>query len=855
MSVDLEALKERTDIVTVVGSYIGLIKQAGEYRGLCPFHEDHNPSFYVIPQKRFAHCFGCGWSGDVIDFLMEQESLTFSQALERLGAQQAWQPKPASHYGKTDKQLAERVTSKPPAGTPAPDMKLKELGAPSATWEYRDADGAPLGYVARYQNGSGKEIRCWSWGQREPGHARWGCGHFSKPRYLYGLDRLAARPSAPVLVVEGEKTCDAAHALLGEHYVAITWPGGAKAWKFAEWAPLKGRSVLLWPDADEAGRQCMEQLAGLLADPRGLGCTVKILTPSDVPEGWDLADALGEAWSTDQTIHWAKPRAKPFINKANELKNPAPQVASPLAGNSGSLRPPQAPEPADAGPPEGLEPPESDLLPIECYTQDGAQNAPERAQKRSRGHLSLVDGNAARKPDPNDFPLPAAMSEDALAEHFVAEYGQNWRYAPEQGVWLEWRGDSWHRDRLNAVTDLFRTITRQSLEWPEASQLTPAARQKLSSKRTAWNARDMAAVDKRVAILADALDSDAMLLGVPGGVVDLREGKLVEPQRDQYITRRCSVAPAEGPHPLFDRVLERACRGSAEVRAYLLRWFGYMLTGSVAEESFMFLHGPGGSGKSTLIKALSEVMGDYASAISMEAFTETKQERHSQEIAKLEGTRFVYASETDEGRRFKDSLIKWLTGGDRIVARRMRMEDREFRPTFKILLYGNSIPHLKSVGEEMRRRIHLIEYAGSIELEERDSTLKDRIVEEYPAILHTLIRGCLDWQQCSGLGKPEAIVDSVDQYLEGEDDMLAFLEDCIERDVPSRELSGDVYRRYAAWARNSGTYVYSQKRLVQMLKSRGFEQSRANGKRYIKGLKLRPESVAEASVPYYAQER
>lgn len=857
--IDVDQLKASVDIVEVVGSYVSLKKRGHEYLGLCPLHNDHSPSFYVVPEKRIWTCFaGCG-TGDVIDFVQQIEGVTFQQACEKLGGKEKWKPKPITQSAPP---LPDRVTSKPPADAPAPNMTIRQLGAPSRTWAYRDAGGELLGFVARYDTEAGKEIRVWSWGARGTADPSWGCGHWSKPRPLYGLERLAAKPNAWVLVVEGEKAADAAADLLPT-YAVIAWPGGANAWKHAEWQALRDRSVLLWPDADEPGKKSMQELAAVLADPKGLGCKVRIIDPlkpgeneaDEIPAGWDAANALAEGWTTDMVIDWAKPRASAYVPP-----NPEPQAA----GGAAPPPPAVAPAPAAPGPADtenrivdtstGADAPESptnDALPLEAYASDPAAAPRKRARKP---RLAAVNGNLAEAPDPDAEPLPAALSEDALAEHFVASYGLDWRFCTEWGLWLQWRGDGWHRDRRNEVSDLCRLITRQALEWPEAAALALGARQKISSKRTAWNARDMAAVDKRISIVSDQLDADPMMLGVPGGVVDLRSGKLIEAQRDQYVTRRCLIAPEPGPHPLFDRVLERAGAGHEGMREFLLRWFGYMLTGSVQEEAFMFLHGPGGSGKSTLIKCLTEIMGDYAMTIAMEALTETQHQRHSQEIAKLEGARLVYASETEEGRRFKESLIKWLTGGDKIVAHKMRMDDHEFRPQFKILIYGNTVPHLKSVGEEMRRRIHLIEYAGSLSPEERDTTLKQRLVAEYPAILATLIRGCLDWQACAGLGKPESVLASVEQYLEGEDSMAAFLDDCVERDAQARELSGDVYRRYKTWATNAGEYVMSQKRLVQTLRTRGFEQKRAGGKRYIYGLTLRLDGFPESAPPRHEPE-
>ena len=201
MSIDVEALKAATDIVSVVGSYVPLKKRGSEFLGICPFHADTNPSFYVIPAKRFCNCFSCGWTGDVLDFLQEKEGIDFKEACARLGADTQWKPKPITQSAAP---LPDRVTSKPPPSAGEPNMTLQRHGAPSRTWAYRDIDGSLIGYVARYDTAEGKQIRCWSWGSRGSEAAAWGCGHFTKLRPLYGLDQLTAKPNAWVLVVEGE---------------------------------------------------------------------------------------------------------------------------------------------------------------------------------------------------------------------------------------------------------------------------------------------------------------------------------------------------------------------------------------------------------------------------------------------------------------------------------------------------------------------------------------------------------------------------------------------------------------------------------------------------------------------------
>jgi putative DNA primase/helicase len=138
----------------------------------------------------------------------------------------------------------------------------------------------------------------------------------------------------------------------------------------------------------------------------------------------------------------------------------------------------------------------------------------------------------------------------------------------------------------------------------------------------------------------------------------------------------------------------------------------------------------------------------------------------------------------------------------------------------------------------MRRRVHLIEYAGSLAEEDRDTSLKDRLVAEYPAILHTLIRACIEWQEC-GLGKPERVSVSTASYLESEDTLGIWIEDNVERSQGSRALSGDVYRDFKRWADSAGEYVMSQKRFVGAMRQRGFDNIRSGGKRYLEGLRLK----------------
>jgi putative DNA primase/helicase len=215
-----------------------------------------------------------------------------------------------------------------PEDASAPPVKHPTLGRPPAVWDYLDADGRLLGRVCRFDTKGGKEIRSLVFAEH-PKHGRqWRWLGLPKPRPLYGLDRLAAQPGAPVAVCEGEKAADAAEALLPDH-VAVTSPSGSKAAKAADWAALAGRKVVVWPDADEPGQAYARDVVAMLSNLSVPPVAVAIaLPPPGVVEGWDAADALAEGWTAAQAAELVG-AAQPATtgNAASARRKPAARDA------------------------------------------------------------------------------------------------------------------------------------------------------------------------------------------------------------------------------------------------------------------------------------------------------------------------------------------------------------------------------------------------------------------------------------------------------------------------------------------------------------------------------------------------
>lgn len=189
-----------------------------------------------------------------------------------------------------------------PADAPAAPRTHSKRGKPSALWTYRHADGAVLFYIARYDApGGGKEVVPLSLWRDAKGALRWRRKGVPAPRPLYALDRLAAAPAATVIVCEGEKAADAAQGLIAPlGWTATTSPGGARAADKADWSPLRGRHVRLWPDADAPGENYASDVARLaLAAGAASVQVLKLdalhgLHGDPLPDGWDAADAQAE---------------------------------------------------------------------------------------------------------------------------------------------------------------------------------------------------------------------------------------------------------------------------------------------------------------------------------------------------------------------------------------------------------------------------------------------------------------------------------------------------------------------------------------------------------------------------------
>jgi putative DNA primase/helicase len=414
------------------------------------------------------------------------------------------------------------------------------------------------------------------------------------------------------------------------------------------------------------------------------------------------------------------------------------------------------------------------------------------------------------------------------AKRLVRHHGPDLRYCPEWDSWFVWDGTCWKKDvanvevmsrakmtaekimdeavnRANRLQDEAKTLPdreraqRQQAAFKQGQELTNFARVS-QSRRRLQDMVELAASEPGMVVRPDQLDTDPMLLNVRNGTLDLRTGELLPHRREDLITKLSPVNYDPGAEaPIWTTFLNRIMGGNEELVAFLQRSTGYVLTGSVQEQCLFFCHGSGSNGKSTFLRVLLDLMGDYGMQTPPELLNVRRGEVHPTERADLAGRRLAAAVENSIGDRLDESLVKVLTGGDRIRARRMRQDHWEFAPTHKLWVAANHKPGVRGTDNGIWRRVKLIPFNVTISEAEADRSLPDKLTNELPGILAWSVRGCLEWQR-GGLQVPPEVVNATTCYRDESDPLAEFYQDVCRIEPGTKVKATLLHQAYVKWA-------------------------------------------------------
>lgn len=449
------------------------------------------------------------------------------------------------------------------------------------------------------------------------------------------------------------------------------------------------------------------------------------------------------------------------------------------------------------------------------------------------------------------------LSELGNATRLLDAHSGNVHYVHDAKAWLHWRAGAWIWDVDGATVRGLAARLPQQI-YNEGCLHLVDAHHFAKWSRTSQKERT---IEAAVSLLMDfepvrlplaLVDADPFRVGLDNGrlTLDLRTGTTRPAMQGDFITKALNVKQLGEPTKArrWLAFLAQIFGDDVELIDWLKRWCGYLLTGSTAEQIFVFCFGLGANGKSVLADTIRFILGDYARAIAAETLTESKRQAGSAtpDLAELIGARLAMSSETEDGAALAESLIKSLVAGDTMTVRKLYTAPVQFTPQFKLMMLGNHKPVIKGNDYGIWRRVRLIPFKRTFKSEERDPALLDKLRAEAPHILAWMVEGCIDWQRRGLADVPAIIKQATGDYQEEQDLIGRWLAECC-RLSPSLETSSkEIYPNYKQWCIDNGLRPASNVSLGRRLSERGFYGRPSNGKTLWAGLGLIDADYADS---------
>lgn len=439
------------------------------------------------------------------------------------------------------------------------------------------------------------------------------------------------------------------------------------------------------------------------------------------------------------------------------------------------------------------------------------------------------------------------------AERLKDLFGENIRFNYTSNTWMYYDGKRWKYDDTGRMKILADKVVENMKN--EKLFLADGVDQEDMEKYRYRHWKDSRNHNKKVNMMKECehllpvtnetFDNDFDLFNVQNGFVDLKAGKLNDHERKNYFTKISNVEYTDKADcPKWDEFLNDIFLGNHELVRFIQRAVGYSLSGHTSEQVLFVLYGNGRNGKSVFLDILNEVFGNYSTNIQPQAIMASKnQSDASPEIAKLDGARLVTTTEPNEGERFDEGLLKQLTGGDRVSARKLYENEFEFTPQFKLWMATNHKPYVRGRDEGIWRRFIIIPFDKQIPLHEIDRDLTKKLKRELPAIMRWCVDGFLEWQRI-GLSEPAIIKEQRDEYRVEMDSIAMFVEECCEVNPLQKVKASELFNAYDNWAKENHQHIMSSTKFGREMAKR-YERKKYQGNRFYYGINISNETKQE----------
>ncbi|MBO1765804.1 phage/plasmid primase, P4 family [Allobranchiibius sp. GilTou38] len=341
---------------------------------------------------------------------------------------------------------------------------------------------------------------------------------------------------------------------------------------------------------------------------------------------------------------------------------------------------------------------------------------------------------------------------------------------------------------------------------------------------------------------ATVQDMDALphLLNCANGTMNLLTRRLQPPKPEDRLTKMaCGSYLTQGADKLFATVLETVLPDE-KVRRYLQLVAGQAVYGQVEQHLFPILTGTGANGKGTVYAALRHALGDYAVIIDPELLmARDRAGTGGPEMLQLRGARLVIGSETNDGRKLDEALMKRLTGGDELTARGLYKDPVSWLPSHQFLYITNHLPKVSGDAPAVWRRVRVVPFNVVMPEDQQDPRLGDKLLLAKDEVLTWAVDGYFQYVDAGRqMEEPEAVRVATATYQVESDDVRQFLNECCEEEPDHQVGSRDLYQAYRDWCEQGGRRYESEVKFAGHLRRLGYDKKKTSTRAVWLGLKI-----------------
>lgn len=475
------------------------------------------------------------------------------------------------------------------------------------------------------------------------------------------------------------------------------------------------------------------------------------------------------------------------------------------------------------------------------------------------------------KPIFRSYPL----NDTGNAERFYDYFGEYFRYNKDNNCFMFWNGKTWSRDvkefvrkyankLIDILKDEVKNTTKKIEEAlkrgedgvEEAKELKNIEKAQLENIKRVSNKAGKDAMLSELHSLHDMpvvnaeFDTQENLLNTDSGVVDLYTGKVLPFDRKYMLSKNTNCKVDFTPPKVFLKFLhdifwrEGHPEETEELIDTVQMALGESATARTNKEHLHILYGHGSNGKSTFIETVNNVFGEYGTTMNSDMLIQkpnSSSQSNEFSLAALLGARMVSTSETAEGKRLDEVMIKQMLSGEKLTAQFKYGMVFSFKPTFSPWMSTNNKPIIRATDFGTWRRIFFWPFLNTFTEETKDVDMPKKLAAESAQILGWIIQGAvkLHNEKQDKLPKPKCLEEALADYKKELDVLSTFLSDrCIV--FPGMKVeAAKLYQEYKEWARNNSEYLFSESRFKQELPKKGYKLEKDLNKGWVYvGLKL-----------------